>query len=157
MLYFGHYYIHFQKTTIYVIKFPYFEHFFNFFPVKYFLLGCFWFLMDYLHVGVCSFPSSFFISKSSFRQGVQGIKSQSRNLQLLNFEMRRQRQKRVVDCQKKSFWQKFRSASRPCGLLSKLLFSSLSKGRWGCCHAAAGLSAHAILSKATPRHGCTSR
>ena len=69
-LYFGHYYIHFQKTTIYVIKFPYFEHFFNFFPVKYFLLGCFWFLMDYLHVGVCSFPSSFFISKSSFRQGV---------------------------------------------------------------------------------------
>ena len=72
-LYFGHYYIHFQKTTIYVIKFPYFEHFFNFFPVKYFLLGCFWFLMDYLHVGVCSFPSSFFILKSSFRQGVWGL------------------------------------------------------------------------------------
>ena len=62
-----------KKTTIYVIKFPYFEHFFNFFPVKYFLLGCFWFLMDYLHVGVCSFPSSFFISKSSFRQGVRTV------------------------------------------------------------------------------------
>ena len=69
-LFFGSVYNNVQNTTIYVIKFPYFEHFFNFFPVKYFLLGCFWFLMDYLHVGVCSFPSSFFISKTSFRQGV---------------------------------------------------------------------------------------
>ena len=29
--------------------------------------------MDYLHTGACSFPSSFFISKSSFRQGVKNI------------------------------------------------------------------------------------
>ena len=72
-MFFGSVYNNVQNTTIYVIKFPYFEHFFNFFPVKYFLLGCFWFLMDYLHVGVCSFPSSFFISKSSFRQGVSYV------------------------------------------------------------------------------------
>ena len=66
-LYFGHNYIPFQKTTIYVVKLSYFKYFFNFFPMEYFLFGCFQFLMLYLHAGLYIFFGSFFLLKSTLK------------------------------------------------------------------------------------------
>ena len=76
-LYFGHHYMPFQKTNIYIIKFSYFKHFFNFFSVEYFLLAWFWFLVDYLHAGLYSFLSSFFILKSTLKLRVKCVDDHS--------------------------------------------------------------------------------
>ena len=82
--------------------------------------------------------------------------------------MRRQRQKRVVDCQKKSFGKSLEVHRGVAFFLpvSKLPF--LSKAEQGSSvrrlllllllwSEAGGLTAHAFSSKATPRHDCTYR
>ena len=66
-----------SKKNIYVVKISYFKHFFNFFPVEYFLFGCFQFLMLYLHAGVCIFLGSFFLLKSVFELWVSCPRSSS--------------------------------------------------------------------------------
>ena len=83
-------------------------------------------------------------------------------------KMRRQRQKRVVDCQKKSFGKSLEVHRGVAFFLpvSKLPF--LSKAEQGSSvrrlllllllrSEAGGLTAHAFSSKATPRHDCTYR